>query len=202
MEHEWPLNHLGSIWYHSEPSDVPYSENLLRPISWFGLFLHQNDSRSCQHLNFGLSWHGKGQSVKAKHCWSLKFSLLCTDTALSQSSIISFSNINNIEIKMCHNLIVPENIVKTHHCAPVAHPTSNSNLTSSMSFANGLSNLWASDPNRSCGRCRSELGRIMNRGAFCRACNVKVCKSCREYGLSRGNSGTSDWLCTICYKGR
>ena len=20
-----PLNHLGSIWYHSEPSDVPYS---------------------------------------------------------------------------------------------------------------------------------------------------------------------------------
>ena len=38
------LNHLGSIWYHSEPSDVPYSENLLRPISWFGLFLQQNDS--------------------------------------------------------------------------------------------------------------------------------------------------------------
>ena len=95
-----------------------------------------------------------------------------------------------------------KNLVKTHYCAPVAHPTSNSNLTSSMSFANGLSNLWASDPNRSCGRCRSELGRIMNRGAFCRACNVKVCKSCREYGLSRGNSGTSDWLCTICYKGR
>ena len=38
------LNHLGSIWYHSEPSDVPYSENLPRPISWFGLFLQQNDS--------------------------------------------------------------------------------------------------------------------------------------------------------------
>ena len=41
-----PLNHLESIWYHSEPSDVPYFENLLRPISWFGLFLQQNDSRS------------------------------------------------------------------------------------------------------------------------------------------------------------
>ena len=27
MEHEWPLSHLGSIWYHSEPSDVRYSEN-------------------------------------------------------------------------------------------------------------------------------------------------------------------------------
>ena len=36
--------HLGPIWYHSEPSDVPYSQNLPRPISWFRLFLQQNDS--------------------------------------------------------------------------------------------------------------------------------------------------------------
>ena len=36
--------HLGPIWYHSEPSGVPYSQNLPRPISWFGLFLQQNDS--------------------------------------------------------------------------------------------------------------------------------------------------------------
>ena len=36
--------HLGPIWYHSEPSDVPYSQNLPRPISWFGLFFQQNDS--------------------------------------------------------------------------------------------------------------------------------------------------------------
>ena len=41
------LNHLGSYWYHSElgPSDVSYSENLPRPIFWFGLFLQKNDSR-------------------------------------------------------------------------------------------------------------------------------------------------------------
>ena len=39
--------HLGPIWYHLEPSDVPYSENLPEPISWFGLFLQQNDSRIC-----------------------------------------------------------------------------------------------------------------------------------------------------------
>ena len=38
--------HLGPIWYQSEPSDVPYSQNLPRPISWFGLFLQQNDSSS------------------------------------------------------------------------------------------------------------------------------------------------------------
>ena len=36
--------HLGPIWYHSEPSDVPYSQNLPRPISWFELSLQQNDS--------------------------------------------------------------------------------------------------------------------------------------------------------------
>ena len=36
--------HLGPIWYHSEPSDVPYSQNFPRPISWIGLFIQQNDS--------------------------------------------------------------------------------------------------------------------------------------------------------------
>ena len=35
-----------------------------------------NTANSCQHLNFGLSWPGQGQSVKAKHCQPLKFSLL------------------------------------------------------------------------------------------------------------------------------
>ena len=45
------LNHLGSIWYHSEPSDIPYSENLPRPISWFGLFLQQNNSNEITKLH-------------------------------------------------------------------------------------------------------------------------------------------------------
>ena len=86
----------------------------------------------------------------------------------------------------------------SHH-PPGGHPQNN-NTNLNMGFASNLSSFWASDPNRSCGRCRSELGRIMNRGAFCRACNVRVCKSCREYGI--GRNGASDWLCTICYKSR
>ena len=86
------------------------------------------------------------------------------------------------------------------------HPSHNNNTTNnlsnnSLSFTNSLG-LWNTDPNRSCGRCRSELGRIMNRGAFCRACNIRVCKSCREYGTGRNGAGASDWLCTICYKNR
>ena len=66
-----------------------------------------------------------------------------------------------------------------------------------------LSQVWPTayqDPSRTCGRCRSELGRIMNRGAFCRSCKVRVCKSCREYGRLKGGAGSHDWLCTVCHK--
>ena len=35
-EHECPLIiYLGSIWYHSEPSDVPYSPNQFRALDFF-----------------------------------------------------------------------------------------------------------------------------------------------------------------------
>nr|XP_023023057.1 uncharacterized protein LOC111511278 [Leptinotarsa decemlineata] len=51
------------------------------------------------------------------------------------------------------------------------------------------------DPDRSCGRCRVELGRVINRGAYCRACRLKVCKGCREYSFR-----TTDWVCTVCHK--
>ncbi|KAG8293334.1 hypothetical protein J6590_020942 [Homalodisca vitripennis] len=49
---------------------------------------------------------------------------------------------------------------------------------------------------RACARCRAELGRIINRGACCRWCRHRVCKSCREYVTN----DTSDWLCTVCHK--
>ena len=57
-----------------------------------------NTGRSCQHL----SWPDQGQSVKAKHCQSLKFSLLCTDTAMSQSIIgAQYSKQNMIKFFQC-----------------------------------------------------------------------------------------------------
>ena len=31
---------------------------------------------------------------------------------------------------------------------------------------------WTADPSRSCGRCRAELGRIINRGAVCRSASI------------------------------
>ena len=46
-----PMLHLGVIWYLSEPSDVPYSQNLPRPISWIGLFLQLYDSRPVSTYN-------------------------------------------------------------------------------------------------------------------------------------------------------
>lgn len=56
-------------------------------------------------------------------------------------------------------------------------------------------NTCGPDPDRSCGRCRIELGRVINRGAYCRACRLKVCKSCREY-----SHRTTDWVCIVCHK--
>ena len=42
---------------------------------------------------------------------------------------------------------------------------------------------------------RAELGRIINRGAFCKVCKARVCKGCREY-----NAKGTDWICTVCHK--
>lgn len=47
----------------------------------------------------------------------------------------------------------------------------------------------------SCARCRVELGKIINRGAPCRACRLRVCKQCREF-----STHTMDWVCCVCHK--
>lgn len=50
------------------------------------------------------------------------------------------------------------------------------------------------DRNRSCARCQTYLGRIINRGAPCRACKLRVCKGCREF------TNRTDWICVVCNK--
>ena len=53
------LNHLGSIWYHSEPSDVPYFPNQFLALDFFCCFLQQDCSSVylifCVRLNFTLA---------------------------------------------------------------------------------------------------------------------------------------------------
>ena len=51
----YPLNHLGSIWYHSEFSDIPYSLNQFLGWDFFCRFLQQEGSKI---LSFPLP-----------HCW-------------------------------------------------------------------------------------------------------------------------------------
>jgi FYVE-type zinc finger len=48
--------------------------------------------------------------------------------------------------------------------------------------------------NRACARCRTYLGRVINRGAPCRACKLRVCKGCREF------TNRTDWVCVVCNK--
>uniref|UniRef100_A0A8D8X929 Synaptotagmin-like protein 5 n=1 Tax=Cacopsylla melanoneura TaxID=428564 RepID=A0A8D8X929_9HEMI len=49
-----------------------------------------------------------------------------------------------------------------------------------------------------CALCRTALGRIINRGAPCRICEQRVCKSCREYV----RHSATEWLCSTCHKSR
>lgn len=56
------------------------------------------------------------------------------------------------------------------------------------------SNLWSG---HCCTRCRAELGRIINRGANCRACRERICMSCREYSTA---TNAPEWLCIRCHK--
>ncbi|XP_055612744.1 uncharacterized protein LOC129759348 isoform X2 [Uranotaenia lowii] len=51
------------------------------------------------------------------------------------------------------------------------------------------------ESSRSCSRCGIELGRIINRGAPCRSCRLRVCKGCREF-----STRTTDWVCVVCHK--
>jgi hypothetical protein len=53
-----PLNHLGSIWYHSKPLEVPYSPDQFLGWDFFCRFLQQTGRsknlfellRACQKL--------------------------------------------------------------------------------------------------------------------------------------------------------
>lgn len=75
------------------------------------------------------------------------------------------------------------------------------------------------DPERSCARCLSPLGRVLNRGAQCPSCRKKVCKDCRLYNSGTPNSpganasgaatppgnpnsanNATQWICILCQK--
>lgn len=56
------------------------------------------------------------------------------------------------------------------------------------------------DPARSCARCLSALGRILNRGAPCPSCRKKVCRDCRLHEPGTPEGSADHWLCVVCHK--
>ncbi|XP_077541591.1 uncharacterized protein LOC144153757 isoform X3 [Haemaphysalis longicornis] len=56
------------------------------------------------------------------------------------------------------------------------------------------------DPARSCARCLSALGRILNRGAPCPSCRKKVCRDCRLQDPGAPEGSGDHWLCVVCHK--
>ena len=69
-----PLDHLGSIWYHSESSDVPYSPNQFLGWDFFCSFLRQDCS----------NWHLKRATLPCSVCQMyMVFPTLARNTKLS-----------------------------------------------------------------------------------------------------------------------
>ncbi|CAB3998383.1 synaptotagmin 5 [Paramuricea clavata] len=62
---------------------------------------------------------------------------------------------------------------------------------------NGLSEDELESKNEKyCARCQTYFGIILNRGAYCPRCELKVCKVCRVNDIDDG------WICTLCNKVR
>lgn len=53
---------------------------------------------------------------------------------------------------------------------------------------------YISNENDSCARCQTVFGKILNRGAPCLICDLKICKNCREL------SYRTNWICIVCQK--
>lgn len=70
--------------------------------------------------------------------------------------------------------------------------TSGSNTTATLTTTTTSSITPAT--NHGCARCRNDLGKIVNRGAACRLCGLRVCKQCREF-----NTHTLEWMCCVCF---
>lgn len=62
---------------------------------------------------------------------------------------------------------------------------------------NGLPESEVQSKNESyCARCQTFFGILINRGAYCPRCELKVCKICRVKDVDDG------WICTLCSKVR
>ena len=73
-------NHLGLIWYHSEPSDVPYI--FPKPVSWLALFLPLLKARRLQQKAASV-----GCAPQVRSCYSV-YSL--QDRFLALENLIFF----------------------------------------------------------------------------------------------------------------
>ena len=93
-----PPNHLGSIWYHSGPLEVPYSPNQFLGWDFFWPFLTANR----------LLYYHSHDLCKILHIWNTRYSQLSTEC-----SAVCFSKMKNCKqiISRCY---YHQGYVKTH----------------------------------------------------------------------------------------
>ena len=85
-----PLNHLGSFWYHSEPSDVTYFPNQFLGWDFFCHFLQQDSS-----LMFCNSFTSAELDIYSLNLAKKKY-MICTYSNLLIAEF-SYSNHSRIE---------------------------------------------------------------------------------------------------------
>ena len=121
--------HLGTIWYHSEPSDVPYSPNQFLALDFFCRFLQQDgSSRFVQEPTYMLSDWSRETSQLRCHFMADNFLsiwaclILCTKKRYVNQRSFFPSSLD--QIKLWKDLVSPMRIEdkKTTH------------LTSSLTF--------------------------------------------------------------------
>ena len=92
-----PLNHLGSVWYHSEPSDIPLFS---KPVSWFGLFCRFLQPDGSKILYFvANNWTAIGRKnmyARPKNNNSKKWKLSSSCHSFLNSLFSEFTNVQLI----------------------------------------------------------------------------------------------------------
>lgn len=145
------------------------------------------------------------------NCWIIIFDVyLSLSSALSwinrkQSFLFSLSHLTHLWTNQSHSLILSHNIYHTLFVTfkhwllltggrLLRAELQNLRKRGALKTGSSLDRPVIIESNRSCARCRTYLGRIINRGAPCRACKLRVCKGCREF------TNRTDWVCVVCNK--
>ena len=112
-----PHAHLGTIWYHSEPSDVPYSPNQFLGWNFFCCFLQQDSSNNDHSIKWMI--HRQILWVKSQVATFRNFARRYQRTFSVKSCLVAHRG------KFCSFLTIPfEHSPSQFYLSSIAHKVS------------------------------------------------------------------------------